>query len=64
MQRLTPGVYVDSEKALHFDLLELCIDAGVAPTEENAATIEKIARQAVCEAYGPHLTVSHVESED
>jgi len=36
MRRLMPGVYLDGDCAIHFDLYDLCVANGYAPTAENA----------------------------
>lgn len=49
MEKIGPGTYVDAEKAMHIDELELCAEVGVPYTEGNA----KILRRVVVETFAP-----------
>lgn len=62
MRRLLPGVYVDSQKALHLDLRELCIANGYAPTQQNADMLERVMRSLVSKEFG-EVSVSHAQEE-
>ena len=51
MQRLMPGIYVDEDHGMHFDLVELCEAAGCAPTVVNQMRLEQTARQVIAAAF-------------
>ena len=51
MQKIGPGIYVDSDGALHLDNVALCIAHGFPPTQENQAQIQKAAVQIVAEQF-------------
>jgi hypothetical protein len=60
MQRITPGFYADREGSLHVDLIEMCELAGVPPTPDNQAVVEKAARAAAAR-YWPRTRVVEVD---
>jgi hypothetical protein len=62
MRRLQPGVYLDSQAAIHFDLHELCVAAGYPPTKENADMIERAARAALRKAFGREIPTTMAEN--
>ena len=52
MRRLRPGVYLDSQPAIHFDVREMCAEAGYPYTQANAEMLEQVARRAVKQVFG------------
>jgi hypothetical protein len=64
MRRLMPGVYLDGDCAIHFDLYDLCVANGYAPTAENADLLERVARRALREACGCEIPTTQVEAAD
>lgn len=49
---IAPGVWIDADDNIHFNLPDLCQACGLEPTEENQAIAEQAAREILAER--PH----------
>jgi hypothetical protein len=62
MRKLKPGLYIDSNHALHIDVAEMLRAHGYALTEENERVLKETARQALEEAF-PGIPITSEDAD-
>jgi hypothetical protein len=61
MQRLGPGVYVDTNNNLHLYLPEILENAGKPATPENLRTLARAAEEMARQEFGPHTEITEAK---